>query len=99
MSEQTLQAKPSTWVTWALVAAVVAVFILSLWFAQGAEFEGTDALATELLESDGAEPWFEPMFEPSGEVESGLFALQAALGAGVLGYVAGRLHERAGKRQ
>ena len=38
------------------------------------------------------EPWFEPILEPaSGEVESLLFALQAAIGAGVVGFVLGRL--------
>ena len=35
------------------------------------------------------------MFSPgSSEVESGLFALQAALGGGVLGYALGRLRSR-----
>ena len=34
----------------------------------------------------------EPIFEPnSGEVESGLFAMQAALGAGIAGYALGRM--------
>ena len=38
------------------------------------------------------EPWFSPIFEPaSGEIESLLFALQAALGAGVIGFVLGRM--------
>ena len=38
------------------------------------------------------EPWFSPLFEPaSGEIESLLFALQAALGAGVIGFVLGRM--------
>ncbi|WP_309030311.1 energy-coupling factor ABC transporter substrate-binding protein, partial [Streptomyces alfalfae] len=43
------------------------------------------------------EPWFSPLYEPpSGEVESALFALQAALGAGVLAYYFGL---RRGRRQ
>jgi cobalt/nickel transport protein len=38
----------------------------------------------------GYEPWFKSLFEPpSGEVESLLFSSQAALGAGVIGYVIG----------
>lgn len=36
------------------------------------------------------QPWFSPLWEPpSGEIESLLFALQAALGAGLLGYYLG----------
>ena len=43
------------------------------------------------------EPWFSPLYEPpSGEIESALFALQAALGAGVLAYYFGL---RKGRRQ
>ena len=35
-------------------------------------------------------PWFEPLIEPaSGEIASLLFALQAAIGAGVIGYYLG----------
>lgn len=97
MSKQTVTTKP--WVTWALIAAIVAIFVISIVAAQtGAEFGGTDAMATEILESSGAEPWFSPLFEPAGEVESGLFALQAALGGGLLGYVFGMFRGRSTSR-
>jgi cobalt/nickel transport protein len=60
-------------------------------------YAGTDATATQAvteLDPD-YQPWFSSLFEPSSaEVESGLFALQAALGAGALGYSFGRLSGR-----
>ncbi len=89
------------WVTVALLLAIVAIFAFSLLAApkpaDGDEaFGGTDAAVTAMLEADGAAPWFSPIFEPdSGELESGLFALQAALGAGLLGFALGRLSGRA----
>ena len=56
-------------------------------------------LAPEAVAESGHEQWFEPLFSPdSGEVESGLFALQAAIGAGILGYCLGRLHGRRRER-
>jgi cobalt/nickel transport protein len=57
------------------------------------EFKGSDDLGTEaILEArPDYKPWFEPLWKPpSDEVETMLFALQAALGAGVLGYAIGR---------
>ncbi len=58
---------------------------------KGAEFTGADSQAMEtiaVLQQD-YQPWFGFIWEPPPEIASGLFALQAALGAGVLGYYLG----------
>ncbi len=45
-------------------------------------------------------PWFSPlMTPPSGEIESLLFALQAALGAGAIGYYLGFSRGRAKRNE
>ncbi|MFJ9337672.1 energy-coupling factor ABC transporter substrate-binding protein [Streptomyces sp. NPDC101733] len=84
-----------------LLVAALAVLPLALGMGDGKEepFAGADAQAetaiTEL--KPDYEPWFSPLYEPpSGEIESALFALQAALGAGVLAYYFG---VRKGRRQ
>ena len=61
----------------------------------------TDAAVTAILEDEyGAEPWFSPVFEPgSGEIESGLFAVQASIGAGILGFALGQLRGRAAMKR
>jgi len=84
-------------VTALLLLAVVALFALPLVIDSGSDFAGSDSQATELIEESdpGYQPWFSSVFSPgSAEVESGLFALQAALGGGVLGYALGRLRGR-----
>lgn len=63
------------------------------------EYGGADGEAQAAIEATGYQPWFTALWvPPSKEIESLLFALQAALGAGVLGYVLGRLHGR-GKQE
>ncbi|MFC8228908.1 energy-coupling factor ABC transporter substrate-binding protein [Streptomyces sp. NPDC057287] len=84
-----------------LVVAALAVLPLALGLGDDEKepFAGADAQAeTAITEIDpDYEPWFSPLYEPpSGEIESALFALQAALGAGVLAYYFGL---RRGRRQ
>ena len=77
-----------------LVLLVVLIAAVPLWLCRDAEFGGADGLAEDLIVETHPdyEPWFSPIFEPaSGEIESLLFALQAALGAGVIGFVLGRM--------
>lgn len=55
-------------------------------------FMGADGEAGDLAaeKRPDYEPWYSSFWEPpSGEVESALFALQAAIGAGVLCYAIG----------
>lgn len=53
-------------------------------------FAGADSSAGPVIEETGYEPWFEPIWEPpSGEIESLLFAVQAAIGAFIIGYFLG----------
>jgi cobalt/nickel transport protein len=78
-----------------LLLAVAALAILPLVIHHGgpAEFGGADNEAAKLVETmrPGYQPWFTPIWEPpSGEVASLLFSLQAALGAGLIGFYFGR---------
>lgn len=67
---------------------IVAPFVIS---SQG-EFEGADAQAEILIKEINSEyePWTSSLWEPpSGEIESFLFAMQAAIGAGFIGFFIG----------
>jgi cobalt/nickel transport protein len=85
-----------------LVIAVVLLAVLPLWLVNAptpdadgkvAElFTGADDKAKDLVGENAPDyqPWFKPLIEPaSGEIASLLFALQAALGAGFIGYYLG----------
>lgn len=68
---------------------IIAPFIIS----KNGAFEGADAQAEGVIEevAPDYEPWAENIWTPpSGEVESFLFAFQAAAGAGVIGYFIGK---------
>ncbi|MCC7219101.1 MAG: energy-coupling factor ABC transporter substrate-binding protein [Candidatus Contendobacter sp.] len=63
----------------------------------GADDQGMNTVTTF---NPDYQPWFTPLWEPpSGEVESLLFALQAALGAGLLGYYLGLRRGQSQTRQ
>lgn len=85
-----------------LILGVVVLALIPLWIVEkpaagpdGEEvaiFGGSDDKAKNLIGEirPDYQPWFEPIIEPaSGEIASMLFALQAALGAGFIGYYVG----------
>lgn len=81
--------KKSVMINIILILAVIVLSIAPFFIAKDAEFGGADGAAEEAIIEIKAdyEPWFSPIFEPaSGEIESLLFALQAAIGAGIIGY-------------
>ena len=82
-----------------LIVLVVVLAAIPLVVCREAEFGGADGEAESLvfeLQPD-YEPIFSPLLEPaSGEIESLLFALQAAIGSGVVFYCIGYM---VGKRK
>ncbi|MBV6320561.1 energy-coupling factor ABC transporter substrate-binding protein [Duganella violaceipulchra] len=85
--------------TFLLWLALVLLTVLPLWLASappaapGAEapaiFAGADDRAQRAIGdiAPGYKPWFAPVLAPaSPEIASLLFALQAAIGAGVIGF-------------
>ncbi len=65
-------------------------------------FAGSDSQAQSLIRKIAPDyrPWASPLLEPpSGEIASLLFALQAALGAGFIGYYLGVSFTRANMRR
>lgn len=84
-----------------IVVAVVIIAFAAIFLIQNAAIQaeleedeeawgGADGIVADIIEEQGYEPWANPLWEPpSGEIESLLFALQAAIGAFVIGYVFG----------
>ncbi|MGO0059659.1 energy-coupling factor ABC transporter substrate-binding protein [Brevibacillus fluminis] len=80
---------------------VVALVVLPLLFVKNSEFGGADGKAEEAIQeiNPNYEPWFQPLIEPpGGETESLLFAVQAAIGAGIVGYAVGLYRGRSRKQ-
>jgi cobalt/nickel transport protein len=87
---------------WLLLGVVVLLAVVPLFLHPESEFGGADGQAEEVITTinPDAEPWFEPLIEPpGGETESLLFALQAAIGAGIIGYFLGLKHGEARARK
>ena len=80
-----------------LILLVIALAAVPLWLLPNAEFGGADGAAEEAIAAidPDYEPWASNLLEPpGGETESLLFALQAALGAGVVFFAFGYLLAR-----
>jgi len=76
-----------------ILVAIIAIAPMVMYSGLGEDqgyFGGSDDAASEAIEGIGYEPWFSSFWEPpSGEIESLLFALQAAIGAIIIGYFIG----------
>lgn len=77
-----------------LALILVLIVIIPLTFIGNSEFDGADGEAESAITEINTDykPWFSPIWEPpSGEIESLFFCVQAALGAGIVGFVLGRV--------
>jgi cobalt/nickel transport protein len=85
-----------------IVVAILVVFIGAFAYISSTgnhEWSGADVQAgntIDKLTGGTYQPWFQPIYTPpSGEIESLLFALQAAFGAIIIGYFLGYYHAMA----
>lgn len=83
--------KTRSWLLWAAIVLLTVLPLCLISAPPGGEglFGGSDDRAQQAIGTIAPhyQPWFAPVFEPaSSEIASLLFALQAAIGAGVIGY-------------
>lgn len=86
----------------AIIALVVLLAVLPLLLVKDSEFGGADGKAKEVIEELAPQyrPWIRPLLSPPGpETEGLLFALQAAIGAGIIGYAIGYFRGRNTKKE
>jgi cobalt/nickel transport protein len=83
------------------LAFVIAIFVFAIVSNQNAMFGGADVAGKEAIAkiNPNYKPWFAPLWQPKPETESMLFALQAAIGALVIGYFIGFEHGRKAVRE
>ena len=82
--------KTRSWLLWGTIVLLTVLPLCLISAPPGADlFGGSDDRAQQVIGTIAPhyKPWFAPVFEPaSSEIASLLFALQAAIGAGVIGY-------------
>jgi cobalt/nickel transport protein len=93
MKHKVINMERSTLIILAAVCIILFIAPLVMYSGLGEDegyFGGSDDAASEQIEATNYEPWFSSIWEPpSGEIESLLFALQAAIGAIIIGYFFG----------
>jgi len=78
---------------WLAAGGLLMVGLIVFSFTTAGAWGGADGAAGEQVESVAPDydPWFESLWvPPSGEIESLLFSLQAAIGGLLIGYYLGR---------
>jgi len=73
-----------------LVITAITILLIPFIFSSGSgkAIVGSDDQAASAIENTGYQPWYSSIWEPpSSEIESLLFAAQAAIGAIILFYV------------
>ncbi len=77
------------------IVLMVAIFAIPFIISPNAKFGGADVAGSAAIQEQQPDyqRWALPLWQPPPETESMLFALQAALGAGLIGYFIG--HEKA----
>ena len=77
----------------ALLVVVIVIAPMIMYSGLGEDqgyFGGSDDQGSDGVSETGYQPWFSSFWEPpSGEIESLLFAVQAAIGAIIIGYFFG----------
>ncbi len=81
-----------------LLTSVILLAVLPLIFVHG-EFGGADDAAKNVIKTiqPSYTPWFSSLFKLPAETESMLFALQAAIGAGFIGFAFGLFKGKASR--
>ncbi len=84
-----------------LLLLVVAITAYPLIFeGKAVSTLSSDDAGPAWIESTGYIPWFHSLYTPpNSDIEAGLFALQAAVGAGIIGYVFGYWNAQAKARK
>ena len=87
--------------TWLLGGAVI-LSLAPVLIYQGKEFKAIDSINVAVIKEvkPDYKPWFKPVIKPSGsEIETFLFATQAAIGSGVVCYILGLYKGRTERRK
>jgi cobalt/nickel transport protein len=77
--------------------AVAAILVFAIALNPDSDFSGTDDAGSNV--NPDYEPWFKNVWEPSGELATLFFTLQAAIGALIIGYFIGSNKVRKERRE